>query len=312
MQTLHSLYGISLKSQWHLPFPPSNDGELAQVTLQEFPRPFSARAFRQASNLSGHDRWFRCFSLADGSTYLRWSGLFEFLVSPDGRDIFGRRLTRGTLAAFHTYLLNQVLSTALLKQGIESLHSTCVVVGGQGVAFLGDCGYGKSSLGAVFVRAGFSLLTDDLLVVARRGPALYAFPGAPRIKLFPRVARCILNNGVHGVAMNNITAKLVIPLEKHQVHQSAVPLKAIYVLRPPSVRKASKKISIRPLSQRRAFLELVKNTFNDLNLESDRLRRQFGLATTIASEIGVKSLSYPRALSSLPSVREAILADLRR
>ncbi|PYT92309.1 MAG: hypothetical protein DMG36_15620 [Acidobacteria bacterium] len=82
--------------------------------------------------------WFHYAPLEDGSDYLRWTGLFEFLISADGRRIAARTLTDISQEAFQTYLLGQVLSFALLKQGIESLHSTVVAVDGGAVAILGD------------------------------------------------------------------------------------------------------------------------------------------------------------------------------
>ena len=46
-------------------------------------------------------------------------------------------------------------SPAILDSMDQPLHATAVVVGGGAVAFLGDSGYGKSTLGASFVRENF-------------------------------------------------------------------------------------------------------------------------------------------------------------
>jgi hypothetical protein len=45
--------------------------------------------------------------------------------------------------------------------------------------------------------------------------------------------------------------------------------------------------------------------------DPDRLERQFALATRLATDVPIKSLSYPRELRMLVDAREAILADLR-
>ena len=76
-----------------------------------------------------------------------------------------------------------------VKQGHEPLHATVVVVDGKGVAFFGDSGWGKSTLAASFIKAGHSVLTDDLLVIREVDGVLYGFPGPSRIKLFLDVAR---------------------------------------------------------------------------------------------------------------------------
>ena len=86
-------------------------------------------------------------------------------------------------------------------------------------------------------------------------------------------------------------------------------MKAIYVLRPPGARAPSR-VVIRRLSHRRAFVELVRNTFNMAVSEPERLERQFALATRLAMDVPVRSLSYPREFGMLRDAREAILADL--
>ena len=201
-----------------------------------------------------------------------------------------------------------------MKRGIEPLHSTTVVIDGKAVAFLGDSGYGKSSLGAAFLEAGYPLLTDDLLVLKEEGDRFVAYPGPPRIKLFPEIVRSFLGERVAGIPMNNQTSKMVIPLGQNDMvlPQAAFPLKAIYVLTPPPASLRGHRITIRMLSPRRAFVELVKNTFNTVIDEPGRLKRQFAVATRLATRVPIASLSYPRTLEHLPYVREAILADLSK
>jgi hypothetical protein len=46
-----------------------------------------ARARRLVRLSSSPRDWFECRRLEDRSTYLRWSKLFEFLISADGRTI---------------------------------------------------------------------------------------------------------------------------------------------------------------------------------------------------------------------------------
>lgn len=308
----YCLYGLRIRSQWPLPFPKLRGSGQPEVEIVERPVSLFLEAAREA-NIGPHAaEWFCHARLPDGSIYLRWSGLFEFLVSADGRRIAGRPFDDTSREAFHTYLLGHVLSFALLKRGIEPLHSTAVVVEGEAVGFVGDCGYGKSSLGAAFLQAGYPLLTDDLLVVKEEDCGFYAYPGPPRIKLFPEIAKSLLGESAKGTPMNNLTPKLIITLDHHQSYQAPASLKAIYVLTRPGAHSRCERVTVRRLSQRRAFLELLKNTFNTIIVEAERLKGQFVLATGVASKVPIKLLSYPRTLHSLPSVREAVLSDLRR
>src|SRR5262249_1753993 len=112
---------------------------------------------------------------ADGSIYLRWDNHFEFMIAADGRQIACRPLGTVTGETFDSYLPASALSFALVRQGIEPLHATVVDVGGKAVGFLGNCGFGKSSLATWFIRRGHRLITDDLLVVSFEGRTPLAY-----------------------------------------------------------------------------------------------------------------------------------------
>jgi hypothetical protein len=245
--------------------------------------------------------------LPGGTVYLSWPGLFDFVVSPDGRRVLGRPLARSSFEAFQGYLLSQVLSFSLLKRGIEPIHATVVVIEGHAVGFLGDSGAGKSSLAAVFLQSGHRLLTDDLLVLRSDGEDVLAYPGLSRVKLFPDIAGPLLGEDA-GTPMNDRTSKLIVPLQPDMFQRSRVPLGALYVLFPSP--KDRGEIKIHALSKRRAFIELTKNTFNPLVTDRDRLRSQLVTAAEVSNRVPIRGISFPRSLSSLPSVCDAILADL--
>ncbi|HKY23490.1 MAG TPA: hypothetical protein VJM31_19900 [Vicinamibacterales bacterium] len=306
-RTYH-VYGLQLDSAWPLPYPDQGAPGLARVSL----RRGSAKRFVNAlgdTHVPVSGAWASA-ALADGWRYLRWSSIFEFLIQPDGRSVLCRPMYDGAVEAFHTHL-GPSLSFALINLGIEPLHSTTVMVEGGAVALMGDCGYGKSSLGATFVRAGHALLTDDLLVLKRESEGFIAYPGAPRLKLFPEIAKVIFGPRVRGLRLERLTPKIIIPLTGTRAQQTPVPLKAIYMLTPPRSRHTRRGVTIRRLSPRRAFLELVRSTFNMAVTEPDRLERQFRLASDLALAVPVKTLSYPRKLSMLAAARKAILADLQ-
>jgi len=303
------LYGLRLRSAMPLPGVRRHERRRADVEITRGRAAAFAAVRRTLHPRLDGRRWFEDRMLSDRRRYLRWRGLFEFLVAADGRRIVARPLpglARMPLA-FETYLLGQVLSFALIARGLEPLHATAVVVvGGGAVGFLGDCGRGKSTLGAAFVRAGHALLTDDLLVLRAAGYGFRAAPGPPRIKLFAEPAARVLGPGLRGTPMNDRGGKLVFPLGARGA-RGAAPLRALYVLCPGAARRG---VAIRPLSPRRAFVELTRNTFNACVLDASRLARQFDLAARVAAAVPVKTLAYPRGLGRLAEVRAAIEADL--
>jgi hypothetical protein len=300
------LYGLRLRSALALPCAQRARGPADVAIVRGRAAAFAALRRALAPPLS--DRWFEERALPDGRRYLRWADLFEFIVAAHGRRIVARRLApvNQMPRAFETYLLGQVLSFALIARGLEPLHATAVVFGNGAVGFLGDCGRGKSTLGAAFVRAGHPLLTDDLLVLRHEAGGFSAAAGPPRLKLFPTPARRILGDGLRGTPMNGRGGKLVFPLGARAT-RGAAPLRALYVLCP---RRTGGTVVIRPLSPRRAFVELTRNTFNACVLDAARLTRQFDLAARVAAAVPVKTLTYPRGLDRLAAVRAAVEADV--
>jgi hypothetical protein len=124
------------------------------------------------------------------------------------------------------------------------------------------------------------------------------------------MARRVLGRNIGGIRLRGLTPKLIVPLNGKRGRRSITPLKAIYVLSPPSTRKPAG-VRIKDLTARQACLELVRNTFNMAIEDSGRLERQFAQATRVALTVPVKSLSYPRRFGMLSEAREAILRDLQ-
>jgi hypothetical protein len=302
------LYGLTLQTALAIPGGVAAPRATADVTFTSGSAADFAAARRRAAS-SAASTWFRSSCLADGSRYLCWSGLFEFVVSPGGRRVIYRRLEHATDESFTVYLLGQVLSYALVARGIEPLHGTVVVVDGEAVGLLGDCGLGKSTLAAALLQRGCRVLTDDLIVVKRRRRAWVVEPGIPRLKLFPSVARALLDRR-GGTPMNNGTSKLVLPLARAQSVGRPVPLKALYLLERPTA-ASRRSTRIERIAGADALLEVIRATFNLVVRSPTRFANQFGFASELAADVPVKRLAYPRTLRTLPEVCRALLADVR-
>ena len=68
-----------------------------------------------------------------GTAQLTSAGMGEFLIAPDGCRITGRQDDGAHEESFRVYLLGQALSYALVKQRLEPIHATAIVVN-QGAA----------------------------------------------------------------------------------------------------------------------------------------------------------------------------------
>jgi hypothetical protein len=310
MRHRYSVYGVSIASDMPLALPDYSGGHLGDVECLSRPASFFLAAVQGVAGQARSDPWYRYAALDDGSTYVRWENIGEFLVANDGRRIMCRCETASSFESFQVYMLGQALSFALVKQGLEPLHATVVAVGDHAVAFLGSHALGKSTLAACFLDAGHRLLTDDLFVMRRLSDGVLAYPGPARIKLFPKVASRFFAHAEAGVKMNADTNKLILPLDEARRCAYAVPLKAIYTLAGPGASRRQSSVRVERLSPREAFVELVKGTFNYRLVGRQRLARQFAFMTSLAEFIPVKQLTYPRSLERLAEVRQAVLADL--
>jgi hypothetical protein len=209
-------------------------------------------------------------------------------------------------------MLGQALSFALVRLGFEPIHGTAVEADGEAIVFLGDSGFGKSTLAASFLSIGHRMLTDDLLILRQSEGRVFAYPGPPRIKVFLDTAGRFLRGAADSAPMNLDTEKLIVPLESREVCSVPVPIRATFALVPPRDAVFEKHVRVEPISGSEAFLELVKNTFNRRIMDADRLRRQIDETAHLVNLLSIRRLSVPRNLSELDAVRDAIIAASRR
>ena len=308
----YGVYGITLRSEIPLLLPEYPTAGLADIELQIRDPAFFSRTIAETPLEWSRFSTYQYAHLNTGDSYVRWDGIGEFLVSGNGRRITCSRMRECHEESFQVYLLGQALSFALVRSGFEPFHATCIVVNGGAVAFLGDSGFGKSSLAAYFLSVGDRQLTDDLLLLQERPEGFLAYPGPPRIKLLPDMAHKFLDGVDDGVPMNARTRKLIVPLAPERICDSPVILRAIYELSPPHEMKDTQKIEFETMTSLQAFVELSCNTFNYVILDGERSRRQFAETARIVNTVPVKRLLHPRSLDSLPLVRHAVLEDLRK
>jgi hypothetical protein len=307
----YSVYGIEVLSDTPLALTPCTGGGLATVAFRSAAEPDFLTAVETADFDSRSESWYRYAWLPDGSAYVRWEAVGEFLVAANGGCIRWRRFDESSIESFQVYLLGQALSFALVKQRLEPLHATVVTVDDRAVAFLGNSGAGKSTLAACFLEAGHRLVTDDLLLLHEESGRLLAYPGPPRLKLFPEIAGRFFPQIADGVAMNVDTEKLILGLDARLKETAPVALAAIYSLTTPDDDSATEGVHVEEFSRREAFFELVKSTFNRHLVSAERLARQFDAATRLSDLVPIARLRYPRSLDRLAEARESIYNHLR-
>jgi hypothetical protein len=298
-------YGLTIASEFDLLLPEDSDAEAPAFTISIAHAGFFDSFLAQISPVSS-DTFYRYESLPDGSGYLRWYDLCDFLIGVDGRTIIcGPR--HGVFSEAHvSYLLSFALSFALLQTGDEALHATVIESKDRAIAFLGRSGAGKSTLASYFLEKGCRLLTDDLLRVTISHQSVIAHPGPPRIKLLPESAAEFMKGATCTNTMNPFTTKQLIVPAAHQRTCKSVPLKALYLLESPEdIDDAS--VRAEKLHGGEAALAVVASTFNSAVKTPERLSRQLQFAVQILAKIPIIRLSYPRRFDVLDSVYEKVV-----
>jgi hypothetical protein len=80
-------------------------------------------------------------------------------------------------------LAGSVLSWVLNLRGAPVLHASAVERHGQGLAFIGASGMGKTTLATLLCGAGARLITDDVLHLAREGEEFLCHHGTGELRL---------------------------------------------------------------------------------------------------------------------------------
>lgn len=300
----YRLYGCRIESRFPLGPVPCRDVSPPQIRIFISKKPLHPRPLPAGKKI-------RYRVLPDGSVLIDFFKAWECRVAGNGRTVEVRRLSGALLPAFRNFLRSNALSFCLLKMGIESLHASAVSFKGRAVGFIGESGYGKSTLAASFLQAGFPILTDDLLAVRGSGKKFTAAPGIAHLKLFGRTARRFLPRAAKGTSMGPGFQKKVFHLK--ETGEKLLPLGALYVLEPRLRKDArSKDIRIRNLPRREAVIHLIRAAHNLVLQDPGRLKKQFFFAGRLASKIPVRAVSYPFDLSRIPQLRMALLRDMER
>lgn len=202
-----------------------------------------------------------------------------------------------------------------VKPGYLVLHASAMQVEGQTIAILGESGRGKSTLGAWFAAQGYSLLTDDCLILRfdERTHQWLAQPSYRSVRLWPDSADAL---GLEPAALREFAGssskrRTGRDADLHFASEGS-PLSACFVLAPPadSTTAAPFQPAIHPLSVNQAFLAVAQAVFR-LDVKDERINRgEFEVLTGLLETVRFYSLAYERKYDSLPAVQQAIIQTI--
>jgi HPr Serine kinase C-terminal domain len=208
----------------------------------------------------------------------------SFEVSPGCDPTHAQKMRNGAVAALVRHLAGGI-----------TLHASAVVIGDQGVMFLGESGSGKSTMAAdLCEREGRALLGDDAVALAVTDEAVMVCPTERDSWLTPQSLSFF---GVDASSTNKERFRA------REVGLRAVPLRAMIKL---GFREEGARCSVSRLGGRDAFDLLSRSLFRFVLDEPEVAARDFGALARLASAVRIFELRRPRSLAALAASRSAL------
>lgn len=206
-------------------------------------------------------------------------------------------------------ILGPALALILHQRGFLVLHASVVARGGEALAFLGNNGWGKSTVAAALHAKGYDLVADDVAAITIDDAAPRVLPGFPQVKLWPEAAALLgevpeqLPQLHPGFDKRGWRAARGFSLEPRR-------LQRIYVLVPGSTP------GIEPLPAREACLELLAHwyghRFGGGLLERDAAALHLRQCAALAGRTSTHRLCRSGGSQTLLDLADLVDEDVRR
>jgi len=243
------------------------------------------------------------FSRAGESYWLRFPGLSDYLVSPDGHQVWQYPVTGTDTATLEHLFLNQVLPLAQSLQGALVFHASAVTVGTGAVAFLGHSGRGKSTLAASFAANGESFLTDDGLQLIQQPDGYWVEPSHPSIRLWDDSREALIHRDATLSSPVQYTFKArVLSDTLLSSCRERRPLRRVYFLG----EGLANDVVIQPVKPSQALISLVNHSFVLDTASGSAMGRHFDALSRMVELPIFFTLDYPRQYDMLDQVRTTL------
>lgn len=225
----------------------------------------------------------------------------------DGRSITLHPLKPIETEVLQGWLVGVFMSVLLRQRGHLVMHGGSVAKDGAAFGFLGDSGWGKSTLAAFLVKHGYHFLTDDVLVlqVAEGQPSPLVLPGHKFIRLHAHSGAQLVEEFDQLPQVTSYTAKRVRSVERGT--EDPFPLRRLYVLD----NSPAEENAVEPLSRQEAMLHLITHTRSKDLLTAPAFRSShLAQCARLLKQVPVARLRRVRALEALPDLQRTIEEDL--
>lgn len=237
--------------------------------------------------------------------YLSIPGVARFLACPEDNCIVIEKASPEINdTVINTWLLGTVFAYVLQYHGYLVLHGSAVLMKGRAVIFSGESGAGKSTLAGAFLNQGYSLITDDLVVIKRRPSGQYQIiPGPAQLKLW-KDALYHLNQDInHAIPVNLKIDKYSIPIT-HVSNEPTIPISAFYEL---NIAQSNDAFRCERLNATQSLRTLIQNAYRYFMLKPlGKLQTFFQDCSVLSQHLAVHKLTRTPHFSDLPKIMQHI------
>ena len=207
-------------------------------------------------------------------------------------------------------LLNQIVPRFLASNGALVLHASAVTLkNGKTAAFLGNSGFGKSTLACSFHNEGAQLIDDDCILIMPVGGRVAAIGGVPGVRLFPDSMNAVFSETLGFDAYSPYTDKQQKIFSESTSVENKEPalLDAVFLLNDPKLEEFAGNPLVEEMSGSEAMMAMIYCAFSLDPSDKQMLTRNFAhIGNAIGDQLGTYRLSYPRDHKRLADVRAAV------
>ncbi|MGY1739566.1 MULTISPECIES: hypothetical protein [unclassified Blastococcus] len=304
---LYRAHGLTIRSDYPLPMlpaPGTAPPDLVVVRGEDrtVPDADEAGSTRLAETRDPGGRVFSSFTRTPGGVDLRWPGICRMRADQQVRRVLVDHEPGVDDDLVAVLVAGAVVSVHLLLHGRLVLHASAVEVQGAAVAFVGGAGAGKSTVAALFGRAGHPLVTDDVLRVDPRGRGgAVAHRGGLGLRLRERAAS--LAEGVRAATTGDGRIAVGLPVTA----AATLPLRACLVPRP---MHRGGGVALEPLPAVGRMLALLRCPRVVGWSDGPTSARQFALAGDLAEIVPVAAVDLPWGPPFDPTVPARVVEAL--
>ncbi len=244
------------------------------------------------------------FYATENEAYFAWQTIGKFLVR-DGKEIIIESLQTAEERMIRLPLVGTISAVLLHQRGLLVLHSSAVAIDGKVVSFVGEKGWGKSTMAATLYGRGHILMSDDVVALDMSNPTKpMVIPGFPQFKLYPEAAAFSLGDNPETlpIVASGYDKRIRRITENFSVQ--SFPLTHIFVLGQGSVPE------IKPLSNQESLIQLITHSyasrFGQKLLTGNRAAQHLHNCTSLIKNISIYSLERPKSLPLLSEIAQLV------